>query len=281
MPATKIRARSCRTPLRIFASATMRTYYLRETASVIFRNTMRWTLGVAAAIALASSAGCRSLELGEGKLACSKSGECPAPYVCWSSDNRCHRHPYDGGSDVADDGNTSSDGGDGGEAGTVKQPNGHGCGVDGDCTSGFCRDGVCCNDTCAGACKACARTYTNMNDGTCANAVAGSNPRTMCANETATSPCGLDGTCDGSGQCRKVPANQPCGQPTCSVDGHTFMPAGTCNGAGTCAPGTSENCGAYPCASTGCAKPCTTAQECSSTQYCSSNGTCKIKKALG
>ncbi|HXU01617.1 MAG TPA: hypothetical protein VN903_11530 [Polyangia bacterium] len=244
---------------------------------------MRFYLSLAAVIALFSG-GCRSLQLEEGKLPCSKAGECPAPYVCWSSDNKCHRHPQgDGGVDRADtavDGNPG-DVTDGGEAGTVKQPNGHGCAADAECTSGFCRDGVCCNDMCAGACKACARTYTGMNDGTCANAVGGSNPRDMCLNETADLPCGLDGTCDGTGQCRKVPANKPCGQPTCSSDGHTFMPVGTCSGTGTCTPGMPQDCGMYACASTGCAKPCAGPQDCPTTQYCSSSGTCKTKKVLG
>jgi len=258
---------------------------------------MRLYLVLCAAVAVLS-AGCRSLQLEDGKLPCSKSGECPAPYVCWKTgDNKCYRQiPGDGGVDRADtatgdapanevannDVGSNNDvaTGDGGEAGTVKQPNGHGCGQDGDCTSGFCRDGVCCNDTCAGACKACAHTYTGVDDGMCANANAGSNPRTMCANETATSPCGLDGTCDGNGQCRKVPANQPCGQASCNAS-QMFVPAGTCSGTGTCTPGTPQDCGIYACATTGCAKPCTGATDCPTTQYCSSNGTCKTKKTLG
>src|SRR4051794_28753080 len=121
---------------------------------------MKWCLGFVAVVALAS-AGCRSLDLGEGKLPCSKTGGCPAPYVCWASDNKCHRHqmPSDGGADqIADTtGDKAADtavdlNGETTEGGATKQPNGHACGEDVECANGFCRDGVCCNDTCAGAC---------------------------------------------------------------------------------------------------------------------------------
>jgi hypothetical protein len=162
---------------------------------------------------------------------------------------------------------------------TGKQANGKACGTADDCQSGFCQDGVCCNEACTGLCQACAATFTGGMDGTCANVMAGASSRGACADETATKPCGHDGTCDGTGQCRNVGAGQACGQSTCT-DTHTFQAAGKCDGAGACMTPAPADCGAYPCASTGCAKPCTGAADCASGQYCS-NGTCKVTKALG
>jgi len=162
---------------------------------------------------------------------------------------------------------------------TGKQANGKACGADGDCDSGFCRDGVCCNDACSGLCRACAATFTGGADGTCANVMAGASSRGACTDETATKPCGHDGTCDGTGQCRNVGTGQACGQATCT-DSHTFQAAGKCDGVGACVTPASADCGTFPCASTGCAKPCTAATDCAAGQYCS-NGTCKVTKALG
>ena len=165
---------------------------------------------------------------------------------------------------------------------TGKQANGKACGMGGDCDSGFCVDGVCCDKSCTGLCMACSATFTGGADGTCANVMAGaSSPRAGCTDETATKPCGHDGTCDGMGQCRSVGSGQPCGQSTCT-DAHTFQAGGKCDGMGMCTTPAKTDCGTYPCASTGCAKPCTTAADCPDPlgQYCS-NGTCKVKKTLG
>jgi hypothetical protein len=162
---------------------------------------------------------------------------------------------------------------------TGKQVDGKACGADGDCQSGHCMDGVCCNEACTGTCKACAATYTGGTDGVCANASAGASSRGLCLNETSTKPCGRDGTCDGTGQCKYVTAGQTCGQATCA-DAHTFQPEATCDGAGACMTAATMDCGMYSCATTGCAKPCTDATDCTASQYCS-NGTCKVKKSLG
>src|SRR5688572_19850398 len=57
-------------------------------------------------------------------------------------------------------GTADRDAGPGGGADTtVKRshlmPNGNACTAGGECTSGFCADGVCCNSPCIGACVAC------------------------------------------------------------------------------------------------------------------------------
>lgn len=184
-------------------------------------------------------------------------------------------HPSDGGGMTAD-GMT----GDGSSVVvTGKQANGKACGTGGDCESGYCTDGVCCNEACTGTCKACAATYTGGTDGVCAKASAGASSRGACPNETAMTPCGHDGTCDGTGQCSYVTGGQTCGQATCA-DAHTFQPEATCDGAGVCKTAATMDCGMYSCATTGCAKPCTAATDCTAAQYCS-NGTCKVKKSPG
>ncbi|HVR61193.1 MAG TPA: hypothetical protein VMU50_04800, partial [Polyangia bacterium] len=81
--------------------------------------------------------------------------------------------------------------------------NGKPCSKNDDCQSTFCRDDVCCNDSCEGTCYACSSTYTNQDNGTCAFVVAGADPRGVCTDESAAKACGQDGTCDGKGACRK------------------------------------------------------------------------------
>src|SRR5689334_21918643 len=59
--------------------------------------------------------------------------------------------PIDGG---AGDAGQDSPGNDGG--GTLGQPLGTSCVLATECESGFCADGVCCNNACTGVCMACA-----------------------------------------------------------------------------------------------------------------------------
>ncbi len=162
---------------------------------------------------------------------------------------------------------------------TGKQAPGKACNAAADCESGYCADGMCCDHACTETCKACAATYTGGMDGVCGNVTAGASARGACTNETATNPCGHDGTCDGNGACRNVTAGQTCGQAMC-MDAKTFQPMETCDGAGTCTTPPKVNCGNYPCATTGCALPCTADANCGTGQYCT-NGTCKVKKANG
>src|SRR5215213_11729904 len=66
------------------------------------------------------------------------------------------------------------------------------CDGGGQCASGFCVDGVCCNIACTGACMQC-----NLPDraGECAPSPAGqADPRGQCRHDAPTS-CGQSGTC--------------------------------------------------------------------------------------
>ena len=152
------------------------------------------------------------------------------------------------------------------------------CSVNSDCALNNCVDGVCCATACAG-CNACKSTQTGVSDGTCAPVSLGLDPHNTCTDETASKPCGNDGTCDGKGACHKVSNGKVCAAATCS--GTTFTPVATCDGAGICTAGTPQDCGLFQCALTGCLKACTTDTDCGTTNYCSAAGTCAAKLANG
>jgi hypothetical protein len=68
------------------------------------------------------------------------------------------------------------------------------CSIDGECGSGFCRDGVCCDLACDGLCQGCTNARTGATDGVCAFIPDGTDPDGECP------PPGSSG-CDGSGGC--------------------------------------------------------------------------------
>lgn len=74
-------------------------------------------------------------------------------------------------------------------AGTCTLNNGSACSSGAQCASGFCVDGVCCNSSCTGLCKAC---NVAGSVGTCSNIVAGADPANECAGPA---------TCNGAGAC--------------------------------------------------------------------------------
>lgn len=177
-------------------------------------------------------------------------------------------------------------GGSGGDEPSVEPPiepppgAGAACTGDEGCNDAPCVDGVCCENDCTEACHACAGALTGQADGLCAPVLAGEDPDDDCEDETGSDVCGNDGTCNGEGECRKVGAGQVCAEPSCS--GKTFTPAATCDGDGACATPTTEDCGQYPCAATGCSKSCSSQGDCSATSYCNlATNTCAAKLPNG
>ena len=149
-----------------------------------------------------------------------------------------------------------------------KKPIGTTCAAAAECHSNLCEQGVCCATTCAGTCRSCALPGTV---GTCASAAAGEDPLNQCATQGEAS-CGTDGTCDGSGACRRYASGTTCAPSTCA--GTTFTPASTCNGAGTCGTAIATNCGAYVCgASGGCLTSCDADNDCVAPNVCT-GGSC-------
>jgi hypothetical protein len=111
-------------------------------------------------------------------------------------------------------------------------PLGAACTTGTDCDSGSCADGVCCNLGCAGTCVSCNQPGSA---GQCLPVAAGtSDPRGICKDEGAAS-CGLTGSCNGQGGCARYAAGSVCKPSSCA--GGSMIPAGTCDGRGTCLEG--------------------------------------------
>lgn len=72
---------------------------------------------------------------------------------------------------------------------------GESCAGNNECISGYCVDGVCCNNTCTATCQSCLGANTGGSDGTCADITASTDPDNECAGES---------TCSGTGICRKA-----------------------------------------------------------------------------
>jgi hypothetical protein len=137
------------------------------------------------------------------------------------------------------------------------------------CDSGFCVDGVCCESACAGTCYAC-----NLAErlGRCAAVPAGqAEPRARCPAESVAS-CGLDGTCDGTGACRKHPTGTVCAPGSCAGPAQRTLPA-TCDGDGTCRPPVQQTCAPYLCEGGACKVSCVGPEDCSDGNPCI-NGSC-------
>lgn len=82
--------------------------------------------------------------------------------------------------------------------GVCKKPDGLPCTSAVDCTSGFCADGVCCNEACTGVCRSCKAPAA----GICTNVPAGMDPDNDCAAGCNTATCTTStGSCDGMGAC--------------------------------------------------------------------------------
>ncbi len=154
------------------------------------------------------------------------------------------------------------------------KPLGASCAAGGECNSGFCAQGVCCRTACADNCMSCALTGTG---GTCSTVPAGQDPLNQCSDQGAAS-CGTDGTCDGSGGCRRHVNGTSCAAATCSAG--SYSPERTCNGTGTCQTTAPISCGAYNCGTgSTCLTTCTTNADCAAPNICNA-GQC-TKKPLG
>jgi hypothetical protein len=153
--------------------------------------------------------------------------------------------------------------------------NGQACGCGSDCKSGFCVDGVCCDTACTDTCKACDVVGAT---GTCTAVPPGEPPRAPRAacvgSDVAT--CGLDGTCDGKGSCRRYPAGTVCRPGTCQRDAVDGVEV--CDGKGACKPGPATICAPFGCDSSSgqCFTTCQADDQCASEQKCV-NGSCGEK----
>jgi hypothetical protein len=127
----------------------------------------------------------------------------------------------------------------------LKKDNGAGCGRDGECSSGHCTEGVCCN---VGACPQCQSCKVPLNEGACTNVAPHTvDPQGSCANQGAAS-CGTNGRCNGSGVCELYDMSTVCNTVCLSPTFTTFY----CDGLGTCALPQIETCASLTCDANGC-----------------------------
>ncbi len=110
-------------------------------------------------------------------------------------------------------------------SGACKSKNGTTCSSATVCASGFCVDGVCCENKCDGICVSCNQAGLA---GKCSAYAAGSDPESECG--TGSDPCRL--TCNGAGTCDAPPVGTSCG--FCA----------TCDGTGKCVTPNPSPCGA-------------------------------------
>lgn len=227
----------------------------------------------ATAIAIALLGGCFSPDYGDGTLQCAAGGVCPPGLHC-AADNRCYKQGSDPDLSVALDmaepsDLESTDDGGADMIGRVRHQ-GQACGPGDVCDTSHCVDGFCCNSDCANSCQAC---NVAGNLGVCSDIGAGASPvGARSCNAQPMSSCGLDGKCDGAGQCRHWPSGTQCASGTCSAG--NFTNPSTCNGAGTCVANPGGSCAPYVCQdSTQCFSNCTTIAQCSASNSCV-NGSC-------
>ncbi len=107
-----------------------------------------------------------------------------------------------------------------------------------DCESGWCVDGVCCEEACGGACRSCA---LDGREGACVFATRGQDPR---------GSCGDGRVCDGSGAC-SARGGESCGAGTECLSGHCsdgYCCDAACDGACEACdlPGAVGSCTAVP-----------------------------------
>jgi hypothetical protein len=108
--------------------------------------------------------------------------------------------------------------------GNCKTKNGVACASASVCASGFCVDGVCCENACDGTCVSCNQAGLT---GKCSSYTAGSDPETECGVGSDT----CRPVCNGAGACDSPPFGTACGR--CRF----------CDGNGTCDPPDPSVCG--------------------------------------
>jgi len=154
--------------------------------------------------------------------------------------------------------------------------NGTQCKDAGECASGHCVDGVCCNEVCDASCEACSKAANGAGeDGTC-GAVAKGSVDDACEQQEVSS-CGLDGKCDGQGSCALYADGTACGLGDVCSGGECTKASGTCdeNGAAVDVDGTIHDCLGYRCQAGGCIAVCRSNRDCAGGFACTADGRCE------
>lgn len=148
-----------------------------------------------------------------------------------------------------------------------RKSNGAPCTEGRQCVSGHCADNVCCESRCSGTCEKC-----NLagREGFCAAVPSGQDPDNECPNNVSACQAGV---CTGTRACKVSAAGAVCAPASCN--GKVSNRPDTCNGAGTCVDGGTQNCSPYTCsAATGnCLTRCAGKADCQPGFNCV-NGKC-------
>jgi hypothetical protein len=212
---------------------------------------------------------------------CTILGTTAAPSACGPA--RCSGTSAACGTTCVTDSDCSTTGYCTGGACAVKRKQGESCDRAAHCESGLsCADGVCCNEACDGACRACSALNKASGDksGECGAAKEGTNPGAKCVKSLVTT-CGSSGLCNATGSCAVYSAGTPCGPSgSTTCDGDTVK-GQTCDGLGTCAIDTiGTPCAPGKCESGACKLTCAADGDCAADAYCTA-GTCKKKATAG
>ena len=124
------------------------------------------------------------------------------------------------------------------------EPLGHSCTYGSECQSGYCSEGVCCDTDCSAMCKVCNHSAAK---GHCINVPAGGNPSSPKTCGTTSPPCGIDGKCDGAGNCRATPAKTQCDLQCVEDAAGDYLQYSYCDGIKSCVPASPQKCGNYRC----------------------------------
>lgn len=146
------------------------------------------------------------------------------------------------GSSSSDSGSSSASGSSSGGLAADGEP----CGDGTQCYSGFCTDGVCCEQDCTGTCETC----NGVSPGECTAIASGTDPDDECEASDATT-CGLDGMCNGLRGCRMWAYGTECAPSSCAQDPqgrwNYRRRASVCSGTGSCNAGSVGSCFPYAC----------------------------------
>ena len=144
------------------------------------------------------------------------------------------------------------------------------CGVGGECDSGFCADGTCCNTKCDGSCVSCNQA---LSKGECTPMLVDQpDPHKVCKDEGAGS-CGQSGSCDGSGGCAKYGPSSTCRPGRC--EGANLIPPSTCDGKGSCLTGNQVSCAPFACVGNACKATCSSNADCAGSEC--KDGSCGLR----
>ena len=163
----------------------------------------------------------------------------------------------------------------------TKKAAGATCQTANQCASGYCVDGVCCENACTSKCQACSNVKKGAGeDGKCEPILADRDPDEECDADPASS-CQYRGSCDGTGGCALHPKGTACGATQCN--GNSVV-GQVCDGAGSCVfDPAGAACAPFACNALfgTCNSSCATSSDCATGDYFCEAGVCAQKQING